>query len=137
ERQRDYWLGALRGLGRVHALTYAQDHTLQALIDLVPSGIPPAPPAATGPTLRGAHPAIGADAVLLLWAGGLWDWFDPLLVIHAVAALQKELPRLRLCFFAGARPNPHGKPLRTRNHELARALAVKLGVLDRSVIFLD
>jgi glycosyltransferase involved in cell wall biosynthesis len=137
ERQRDYWLGALSALGRVNALTYAQDHMLRALIDLVPSGIAPAPPAALRPALRGVHPAIGADAVLLLWAGGLWDWFDPLLVIRAVAALQEELPRLRLCFFAGARPNPYGEPFHTRNHAAARALAAELGALDRSVIFLD
>jgi glycosyltransferase involved in cell wall biosynthesis len=137
ERQRDYWIGALSALGRVNAAIYTQDQTLRQLIDLVPSGIPAAPPAPAGPVLRGIHAAIGADALLLLWAGGLWEWFDPLLVIRAVAALQEELPRLRLCFFAGARPNPQGEPYRTRNHELAQRLAAELGALDRSVIFLE
>jgi glycosyltransferase involved in cell wall biosynthesis len=87
--------------------------------------------------LRGVHPAIDADSILLLWAGGLWDWFDPLLIIRATAALQEQLPRLRLCFFGGARPNPYGEPYRTRNYELARGLAAELGALDRSVIFLE
>jgi glycosyltransferase involved in cell wall biosynthesis len=137
ERQRDYWIGALSALGRVNAAIYTHDQTLRELIDLVPSGIPAAPPVAAGPALRGVHPAIGVDSLLLLWAGGLWEWFDPLLVIRAVAALQQELPRLRLCFFAGARPNPQGQPYRTRNHELARRLAAELGALDRSVIFLE
>ena len=137
EVQRDYWLGALSALGRVNALTYAQDHTLRALIDRLPSGIPAAPPAVARPVLRGVHPAIGADDRLLLWSGGLWDWFDPLVVVRAAAALQDEHPRVRLCFFAGARPNPMGAPFRTPNHERARVLAAELGALDRSVIFLD
>jgi glycosyltransferase involved in cell wall biosynthesis len=136
-RQRDYWLGALSAVGRISALTYAQDHTFRALIDLVPSGIPPTPPTAARPVLRGVHPAIDADTILLLWAGGLWDWFDPMLIIRAVAALQEERPRLRLCFFAGARPNPYGAPYRTRNYDVARNLAAELGALDRSVIFLE
>jgi glycosyltransferase involved in cell wall biosynthesis len=136
-RQRDYWLGALSAAGRINGRTYAQDHTFRSLIDLAPSGIPPAAPTADQPVLRGVHPAIDADSILLLWAGGLWDWFDPMLIIRAVAALQEQLPRLRLCFFGGARPNPYGEPYRTRTHDLARSLAIELGALDRSVIFLE
>jgi glycosyltransferase involved in cell wall biosynthesis len=137
ERQRDYWLGALSAVGRVNARTFAQDRTLRALIDCVPSGAPPEPPVVQRPKLRGVHPAIGEADLLLLWAGGLWDWFDPLILIRAVAALSAELPGLRLCFFAGARPNPLGEPFRTRNHEAARTLASELGVLDRAVVFLE
>ena len=58
-------------------------------------------------------------------------------IIRAAAALQQERPHLRLCFFAGARPNPYGEPYRTRNYERARRLAAELGALDRSVIFLE
>lgn len=137
ERQRDYWLGALSALGRINGPTYAYDQSFRSLIDLLPSGIPPTPPAVGRPVLRGAHPAIGADDILLLWAGGLWHWFDPQLIIRAAAALQDELPRLRLCFFAGARPNPFGEPYRPPTSTLARDLAAELGALDRSVIFLE
>src|SRR5262245_52412318 len=70
-RQRDYWLGALSAVGRISALTYAQDHTFRALIDLVPSGIPATAPTADHPVLRGVHPAIDTNSILLLWAGGL------------------------------------------------------------------
>ncbi len=138
ERQRDYWLGALTALGRITpVLARSIDRELRGLIDLLPSGISAVPPVRQKPALRGVHPAVGPDAIILLWAGGLWDWFDPGVVIRAVAALSQEIPQLRLCFFAGARPAAFGAPIRTRTAAEARALAQELGVFDRSVIFLD
>jgi glycosyltransferase involved in cell wall biosynthesis len=137
ERQRDYWIGALSAFGRINVPNYSRDLSLRSLIDLVPSGIPSEPPSATRPVLRGVHPAIGPDARLFLWAGGLWHWFEPQLLVRAAAALQDELPQLRICFFAGARPNPYGEPYRTPTGERAYQLAAELGVLNRSVIFLE
>lgn len=138
ETQRDYWLGALSLAGRLTPeLVAQQDRELRGLIDLVPSGITAEPPKRGTPVLRGVHPAIGADSVVLVWAGGLWDWFDPQLVVRAVAALHDECPHLRLCFFAGARPNPDGPPIEPRNIATVRALAAELDVLDRAVILLD
>ncbi|PDW04062.1 glycosyltransferase family 4 protein [Candidatus Viridilinea mediisalina] len=138
ERQRDYWLGALSLLGRLTPARIAQgDLDLRSLIDLVPSGIAAAPPTQAAPVLRGRHPAIPPDALLLIWAGGLWDWFDPQLVVRAVAGLRKECPRLRLCLFAGARLNPDGPPLVTQNALALRTLAAEMGVLDQTVILLD
>ncbi len=136
--QRDYWLGALTAAGRLTPdVVASSDRELRALIDLVPSGIAATPPERGAPVLRGVHPAIPGDAVLLVWAGGLWDWFDPLTVVRAVADLRETCPQLRLCFFAGARPNPHGQPFLTRNTEQVSALAANLGVLGRQVIMLD
>lgn len=138
ERQRDYWLGALTALGRVTpALVRSTDRELRGLIDLVPSGIASTPPLARQPVLRGAHPAIGQDDIVLLWAGGLWDWFDPEILVRAVAELARTRPTVRLVFLAGARPNPDGEPIRTRPAARARALADELGVLDRTVIFVE
>lgn len=138
ETQRDYWLGALTAAGRITpALARSVDRDLRGFIDLVPSGIAATPPTRQAPVLRGVHPAVGAEDVLLLWAGGLWDWFDPQLIIRAVAALRDDCPRLRLCFFAGARPNPHGAPFRTQVYHQAHALAAELDLLDQAVIFLD
>ncbi len=137
--QRDYWLGALTGVGRINPATArATDRELLGLVGLVPSGIDPAPPPPPAtPALRGTHPALGPHDLIALWAGGLWDWFDPQVLVRAAAALRDECPRLRLVFFAGARPNPHGAPFTTRNRAAAQALAADLGVLDRSVVFLD
>jgi glycosyltransferase involved in cell wall biosynthesis len=137
ERQRDYYLGALSALGRVNVPIYNQDQQLRSLIDLVPSGIAAEPPKASAPVLKGVHPAIAADDLVFLWAGGLWHWFEPDLLVRAAAELQAELPKLRICFFAGARPNPYGEPYRTPTAAQAHRLASELGVLNRSVVFLE
>jgi glycosyltransferase involved in cell wall biosynthesis len=138
ETQRDYWLGALSAVGRLTPALFATlDRDLRDLIDLVPSGIAAEPPMRSTPALRGVHPAIAADDLLLVWAGGLWDWFDPLTIVRAVADLAATCPRLKLCFFAGARPNPHGPPIAARGAAAVRELATELGVLDRSVVLLD
>lgn len=138
ERQRDHWLGALTAAGRITPeLVRRTDADLRSLLGVVPSGMHSQPPTVGEPVLRGEHPAIGKHDLLLLWAGGLWDWFDPAIVIRAVAALRAEYGWLRLCFFAGARPNPHGEPFTTRTAAAARALAAELGLLDEAVIFLD
>jgi glycosyltransferase involved in cell wall biosynthesis len=138
ERQRHYWLGALTAAGRLTpALAAATDRELRGLIDLVPSGIDGEPPQRSTPVLRGVHPAIDEQSVLLVWAGGLWDWFDPLILVRAVAALRERCPHLRLCFFAGARPNPGGEPFYPANVGRVRELARALGVLDSNVLVLD
>ncbi len=138
EIQRDYWLGGLTAMGRITPdLARSTDRDLRMLIDIIPSGIPAEQPVSTFPRLRGVHPTIGQDDMILVWAGGLWDWFDPLILIQAVAILREEIPALRLCFFAGSRPNPYGEPFRTRTYEKAYALATDLNVLNRNVVFLE
>jgi hypothetical protein len=54
-----------------------------------------------------------------------------------MAALRDDVPRLKLCFFAGARPNAGGSPFRTRTYAQTYDLAAQLGVLDSTVLFLD
>ncbi|MBP7964840.1 MAG: hypothetical protein KBG20_21885, partial [Caldilineaceae bacterium] len=92
EKQRDYWLGALSALGRVNPHTLAADPTLRRLIDVVPFGLPDPPPTQDRPVLKGVVPGIGPDTKVILWAGGLWDWFDPLTAIDALALVLQERP---------------------------------------------
>jgi glycosyltransferase involved in cell wall biosynthesis len=134
ERQRDLYLGMLAAWGRVNPTTYAGDAELRALIDVVPFGLDPEPPRA-GPALRGVVPGISADDRVVLWNGGLWDWFDPLTAIRAVDRLAGARPSLRLVFLGTRHPNPaiSQPPTAAR----ARALAAELGLAGRVVFFRD
>ena len=76
ERQRDYWLGYLNALGRVNPATHAADPTLRDLVDVVPFGIPARPPERSGTGNARAARLVRRDLVLL-WGGGVCDWFDP------------------------------------------------------------
>ena len=45
------------------------------------------------PVLKGVRPGIAADDRVVIWGGGIYNWFDPETLIRAVAALAKRQPR--------------------------------------------
>lgn len=136
ERQRDWWLGLLEAHGRINPATYAADPTLRRLVDVVPYGLPSDPPQADRPIIKGTWPHIGPDDQLVLWGGGLWPWLDPLTAIRAIARLTASHPRIKLVFPGTRHPNPAVAQM-PNQVEAAKALAVELGVIDRSVFFGD
>jgi glycosyltransferase involved in cell wall biosynthesis len=129
-RQRDLWLGHLAALGRVNPVTYDDDEGLHRLLAVVPFGLPPGrpAPAATLP------PGIEPGDRLLLWGGGLYDWFDPVTLVRAVAALLPAHPRVRLLFLGTGHP---GAALGGSAEAAARQVAAELGVGGREVLFAD
>jgi glycosyltransferase involved in cell wall biosynthesis len=133
ERQRDLWLGALLGIGRIDQALYDGEPSLRTFIDVVPFGIDPAPPSHERQVLRGVIPGIGESDHVLLWGGGIWNWFDPLTVIHAVAQIARDRDDLRLVFLGLRHPNP-GVP-QMEMERRAVSLAEELGVRDRVVFF--
>jgi hypothetical protein len=135
ERQRDLFIGQLCAVGRANALTYGPDPTLRRLIDVVPFGLPDDDAEHRQPALRGVVPGIGPDDDILIWAGGVYDWFDPLTLIRAVARASKKRPSVRLYFMGLQHPNPDVPPMQMAID--ARALAEELGVAGTHVFFND
>ena len=133
EKQRDFWIGALASLGRVNALTYDADPSLRSLLDLVPFGVSAVPPERTVPALRGVMPGIGADDIVLLWGGGLYNWFDPQTLVRAVDEVRQTHDEVRLVFLGGKHPNPAVPAMRTAAE--TRALSDSLGLTGRWVFF--
>jgi glycosyltransferase involved in cell wall biosynthesis len=135
ERQRDYWLGRYCGIGRLTPEMYEFDPSFRKMIDIVPFGLPSQPPVSSEPAIKGKVPGINSDDFVLLWGGGIWEWFDPLTVIQAVAKASKQNPRVKLFFMGWKSPNPQ-VPLM----EMAirsKKLAEELGVLNKQVFFHD
>ena len=133
EKQRDLWLGFLSAAGRVNPANYERDPSLRRLIDIVAFGLPDDPPQHRAPALRGVVAGIGPDDEVVLWGGGVYDWFDPLTAIWAVGALRERRPRIRLYFLGVRHPNPAIEESRTL--VAARALAEELGLTGRHVFF--
>src|SRR5579885_233946 len=88
EIQRDYWIGRYCALGRLTPEFYDWDPSLRKLIDVVPFGRQSGPAVRTGPGMRERVSGISSDDIVLLWGGGIWDWFDPLTVIAAVGKVR-------------------------------------------------
>lgn len=131
QRQRDLWIGALMALGRVNPQTWAADESLKRLIDVVPFGLPSEPPSQRGATLPAG---VSEGDVVALWGGGIYNWFDPLTLIRAVARVVPVVPNFKLVFMASGHPNP-GVPPRMWMPARARQEASALGLLERHVIF--
>jgi hypothetical protein len=132
ERQRDFWVGHLAALGRVNARTYDADPSLDALIAVAPFGVPADPPP-PGPSVKGTVPGLGADDALVLWAGGVYDWLDPLTVVRAIDRVRGHRADVRLLFLGMAHPG-EGESARAA---AVRGLAADLGLTGTHVLFND
>jgi GT2 family glycosyltransferase/glycosyltransferase involved in cell wall biosynthesis len=136
ERQRDFWLGTLAAQGRINPRTLGTDQSLRSLIDVVPFGLPAAPPTHARQVLKGVHPKIAASDKVLLWGGGLWDWFDPLTLIKAMAKVREQRTDVKLYFLARQHYSGGNTEPMLVGQEAAR-LARELAVLDECVFFGD
>jgi glycosyltransferase involved in cell wall biosynthesis len=132
ETQRDYWLGRLEAAGRLTLEAYSADPSLRALIEVVPFGVPSEPPR-PGRALKGVVDGISERDRVILWNGGIWNWFDPVTVIRGVAELSRQRDDVRLVFMGTTHPNPTIAQ-RARANE-AVSCASELDVLDRIVFF--
>ncbi|MCU1406735.1 MAG: glycosyl transferase [Glaciihabitans sp.] len=135
ERQRHFWLGQLAALGRINAHTYSRDTELSSLIGISPFGINSTDPVHTKPALRGVLPGIEADDKIVVWGGGLYNWFDPETLITAVAKVAETHPNIRLFFMGIAHPNPNVPEMEVVAR--SRALAARLDVTNKNVFFND
>jgi GT2 family glycosyltransferase len=135
EKQRDFWLGQLAGVGRINELNYDISERLSSLISVVPFGIDERAPIATRRVLRGVVPGIGEDDKIILWGGGIYNWFDPLTLLRAVDKLRARLPNVRVYFLGIRHPNPDvGEMARTVE---TVELADELGLTGTHVFFND
>lgn len=136
ERQRDFWLGMLTAVGRVSPALYAQDKTVGGLVGVVPFGLASRPPRHLRPVLKGVVPGIAPADRVLLWAGGLWEWLDPLTPIRAMRRVSAVRADVRLFFMSTTHPNPRTAAQMSMPRR-AEGLARELDLLGRHVFFSD
>jgi glycosyltransferase involved in cell wall biosynthesis len=97
EAQRLFYLGLLLGAGRLNPILFDSDPKLEKLLSIAPFGVQPP---------RSPKPRdLSAPRILF---GGIYDWYDPILAIDAVALTRKTLPGTTLTFTT--HPNPDTTP---------------------------
>jgi glycosyltransferase involved in cell wall biosynthesis len=131
ERQRFLYIGQLGALGRVNPHTYDSDPNLSKLLAIAPFGISETPPEHTTQVLKGVLPGISANDKVLIWGGGLYNWFDPATLIRAVHAVSARHDNVRLFFQGTKHPGVPEMGIVRESRQLARSL----GALDSSVFF--
>jgi len=133
ERQRDFWIGYSLASGALRPSTL-RGRDVDDVIGLVPFGMQDEEPVARRSALREDF-NLGETDFLMVWAGGIWDWFDAETPIRAVAELRREGRPVCLAFYGTTHPNDLiGVPPAV---ERAKSLAQRLGVLDHGVYFVD
>jgi hypothetical protein len=135
EVQRHFWLGQLAAMGRLNPQTYDSDPTLRSLIAVAPFGLPSEPAKRTKPALRGVVPGIDDEDKVVIWGGGIYDWFDPLTLIEAVSRLARTHAELRLFFMGTAHPSADVPEMSMVTR--ARQRSDELGLTGRVVFFND
>ncbi|MBN1594125.1 MAG: glycosyltransferase family 4 protein [Candidatus Coatesbacteria bacterium] len=133
EDQRSFWLGMLASLGRINPRTYISDKSLNNLICTIPFGVSSKPPVHSTQVLKGVVKGIERDDFVLLWAGGIWNWFDPFTLIRAMGRVND--PAIKLFFLGVKHPHPAMPKEQFRVAGEAKELAEKLGLLNKSVFF--
>jgi glycosyltransferase involved in cell wall biosynthesis len=90
-------------VGRLNPMLFETDPRLESLIRIAPFGVQ----APRDPKPRRAHDIL---------FGGIYDWYDPVLAIEAVAIVQRSIPDVTLTF------TRHPNPELTPQGKLAEAL---------------
>ncbi len=130
DKQKRFWTGQLISQGRINAAT---GQLPDGLLRVVPFGIDDEEPAPKRHGIRGVIPGIGMRDKVILWGGGVYNWFDPLTLIRAVGKLAEAHPTVRLVFMGMKHPHP-GVPT-MRMALAAQELAESLGLTGRHVFF--
>ncbi|WP_448073194.1 glycosyltransferase family 4 protein [Georgenia yuyongxinii] len=133
EKQRDLWLGHLGVAGRINPDTYDADPSLRSLLTVVPFGTSATPPQRQAPAIKGVVPGIGVDDKVVLWGGGVYNWFDPVTVVRAVDRVREQVPEVRLYFLGMRHPNPDVPEMAMATR--TRRLADELGLTGTHVFF--
>lgn len=134
DAQREHWLGWLAAAGRLNIHTHGDDPLFDSLIAVAPFGIETTKVAAQKP-IQHTFSVVGPHDPILLWAGGLHDWLDPLLPIRAMPRILEENPDTRLVFLAGPHPNTSIEDMGVRGEAISLARDMKL--FAKHVLFVN
>ncbi len=133
DKQRDFWLGQLAVNGRVNPLTLPEGRPVDELVSVVPFGIQDEDPRQRRHGIRGRVPGIGMDDKVIVWGGGVYNWFDPLTLVRAVGGLSRRHPDVRLYFMGLKHPNPGVPDMRIAWE--TQQLSEELGLTGAHVFF--
>ncbi|HEY3203956.1 MAG TPA: hypothetical protein VGL03_09880 [Thermoanaerobaculia bacterium] len=127
--QRLFYAGALFSCGRIGEENFPQDPTLSRLLTRVPFGVPEEP--SYGSREAGRRAAGVPERGPLVLFGGIYDWYDPDLLLSAWPAILRRHPDALLLFFE----NPNRKTTPQRLFERTRERARAIDPQGSSIVF--
>ncbi|BCG61262.1 glycosyltransferase [Paenibacillus sp. URB8-2] len=135
EKQKDFWLGSLTSLKRINLKEYQKNKSFEHLIGVVPFGVPSTPPVKSKEVLKGVYPGIEKDDKVILWGGGIWEWFDPITLIKAMKIVNQKQDNIKLFFMGINHPNTDIKRMKIVDETIK--LSNQLDLTNNCVFFND
>ncbi len=132
ERQSDLWTGLLLSLKKITPALYDTDRSFKSFLDIVPFGLSSTPPQHTGQGLKSLFNLKQTDKVVL-WGGGIWNWFDPLTLIKAIHQISRQRSDIHLVFMGLKHPDEGAPEMQMARDAIQ--LAKTLGIIDKHVFF--
>lgn len=132
EKQRELWLGFLLGQKLILPSLYDHDSSLRNFLAVVPFGLSSLPPRKKGKGLKERLGLKASDKVIL-WGGGIWNWFDPLSLIKAMKIVNQQRSDIKLVFM-GVKPPDPTLPNTSMSAQSIQ-LAQEMGLINQCVFF--
>lgn len=130
ERQKDLYFGFLSALKKINPKSYKENPDFSNIISLLPFGLEKEDPVPVKNPWE-KFPGIKDSDKVILWGGGIWNWFDPLSVVKAVENISKQRGDVKLFFLGTKHPNPKIKEMEMA--QLTLDYAKEHNMLDKSV----
>ena len=132
-QQRDLWLGALYLAGRLQQRLDRQYLQANEIIGVVPFGHDDLPPQKTSQVIKGVIPGISREDRVVIWNGGIWNWFDTEVLLRAMRILQASRPEIKLLFMGVKHPHESFKGDQLARHTQRRS--ADMGLTGENVFF--
>lgn len=85
--------------------------------------------------MRGIIKGLERNDKILIWTGGIWNWFDAQVLIEAMRIVATTNPEIKLVFFGTKHPNPNVPKMKEASDALKKAK--KYGLLNKNVYMLE
>jgi glycosyltransferase involved in cell wall biosynthesis len=126
KRQLDFWVGYVFGSGIISVSNYLKRDLFRRFV-IAPMGIDTTQELThTENVMRGKIKGINENDQILLWTGGIWNWFDAQTLIKSMENISKERPDIKLVFFGTKHPNPDVPAMQEASAALSLARELKL-----------
>lgn len=130
-RQIDFWMGYVFGTSAISVSNYQKRPLFDRFIQ-APMGIDSkANLRHTKSVIKGTIPGIKRTDKVILWTGGIWNWFDAQTLIRSMKLIENKHPEIKLVFFGVKHPNPDVPAMQEASKTID--LSKELNLLNKTV----
>lgn len=131
--QKEMWLGLIDQNSKMYDLGRKKSESYEDIISVVPFGITNIEPEKKKDLLKTKIPNLKETDTVLIWGGGVWNWFDSVTLVKAMSEICKTRDDIKLFFLGVKHPNPDVPEMEM----LAKTVKIanELGITDKNVFF--